>query len=252
MIYDWQKHLFLPSDGQFLLEEGGYFETLKIVDGDFKNQDLHLKRLIYGLEQNGYKQYPSFVAVLETARQLLKNPECRNFNVLKLVYFPNQNEVYLQFRTLLYNQADYTDGVHLQVASEVRSYSAKYHYKMTDRKVDLALRKQAQAAGYFEVLYANEQQELIEGTVSNLFMIKAGELYTPPLAKGILNGTMRQAIFQQFSKLIKEVGIQQNELADYDGCFITNALIGIMPVQTITWGDIVHHYDVNQVKQFKI
>lgn len=250
MIYDWQKQAFVESDGQFLLEVGGYFETLKIENQRLVNVTGHMNRLIRGLLAKGYSHIPDFQDFMRDVSQLLKCEVVRPFNVMKFVYFPKTDEIYLQFRFLAYDQADYIEGVRVKVADEVRVLTKDAEYKATDRKRAISLREAAKQNGYYEVLYQAEHDLLIEGTVSNVFMVQKDIIYTPPL-HGILNGTMRERLFQLFPEMIEERGIKRSELPLYDGCFITNALIGVMPVKEIHWDGVIYSYDVTSVHTIK-
>jgi para-aminobenzoate synthetase/4-amino-4-deoxychorismate lyase len=55
----------------------------------------------------------------------------------------------------------------------------------------------ARAAGFDEVLFLNQRGELTEGAISNLFIERAGKLYTPPLAAGVLPGIFRRRLLER-------------------------------------------------------
>lgn len=246
MIYDWQQRTFIQSDGQFLLDAGGYFETIKIERNQFVHAHLHIQRITATLEMEGYS-IPHFESILNDAKMLLNTRKLSVFNVLKLVYFPIKDEVYLQFRTIEKSLIDDMQGVSIQVLSTPRKPMKEHAYKTTDRGTLNQIREQGKQQGYFEVIFQNEHKMLLEGTVSNIFFMKAGKLYTPKRA-GILEGTMRKRVFQRFPRIVKEQNIYTTELGAYDGCFITNALIGIMPVYSIACDDRVYTYDITGVQ----
>lgn len=250
MIYDWQQKIFLESDGQFLLESGGYFETIKIENQQLNNPQLHSSRLVQALEAHGYTDFPPFLHILSEVTKLLQTAAMEPFNVLKLVYFPLQNEVYFQFRVIEYDDVDYSEGVRVQVAATPRPLTYEYEFKSTNRTQSIQLREQAKQNGYYEVLYQTADQALLEGTVSNVFLLKADTIYTPPL-HGILKGTMRTRLFRLFPERIKEQNIYQDDLKQYDGAFLTNALIGVMPIKEIEWNGTSYAYDVAVVNQLK-
>jgi para-aminobenzoate synthetase/4-amino-4-deoxychorismate lyase len=47
------------------------------------------------------------------------------------------------------------------------------------------------------VLYCNERDEVTEGTIHNLVVEKDGRLVTPPVACGVLPGTLRQELLER-------------------------------------------------------
>ncbi|MGL4663040.1 MAG: aminotransferase class IV [Culicoidibacterales bacterium] len=249
MIYDWQKRTFLQSDGQFLLDAGGYFETIKIENTQLVYEHLHIQRITYALEMEGYS-LPCFEMILDDAKLLLTEHDMKEFNVLKLVYFPNENNVYFQFRTFEQSIADYTQGVRIQVFSLPRKPLKEHGYKITNRSHLNQIREQGKRQGYFEVVFQNENKMLLEGTVSNIFFMKAGKIYTP-MRQGILAGIMRNRIIQRFQSIIEEKNIPTAEIGEYDGCFITNALIGIMPVCSIECDDNIYMYDITHAQKLQ-
>jgi branched-chain amino acid aminotransferase len=52
----------------------------------------------------------------------------------------------------------------------------------------------AQDAGADDAILLGQYGELLEGATSSLFLVRAGELYTPPLALGILPGITRDRV----------------------------------------------------------
>lgn len=81
-----------------------------------------------------------------------------------------------------------------------------------------------------DVIIMNEKKEIIEGVSSNLFIVKNGEIKTPPLSSGCVAGIMRRVVLDicrskgyQFS----ETSIFVSDLNDADEIFLTNAISGI-------------------------
>lgn len=91
-------------------------------------------------------------------------------------------------------------------------------------------------AGAYEAIMLNWEGYVAEGTISNIFFVKSGILYTPALNTGILEGVTRGLVLDlaRREKIeTRERLIQPNELFDADECFITNTTIEIMPASTI-------------------
>jgi len=88
----------------------------------------------------------------------------------------------------------------------------------------------------YECIMLNKEGFLTEGTVSNLFFVKNGVIYTPSRDTGILDGITRQTIID----IAKREGIKVlegyfriEELIKAEEVFITNTLIEVMPVSRI-------------------
>jgi len=91
-------------------------------------------------------------------------------------------------------------------------------------------------AGAYEGIMLNWEGYVAEGTISNLFMVKQGKLYTPSLKTGILEGVTRDLVLRlaRRSKLpVGEVLLAPRSLLAADECFITNSTVEIMPVTKI-------------------
>lgn len=88
--------------------------------------------------------------------------------------------------------------------------------------------------GMDEGILANDAGQPICGTRSNLFWVKAGKVYTPPLDRAGVEGIMRRKIIKSEYKYKVNVYIEMGEwesLLEADEIFVSNALIGIWPVQ---------------------
>ena len=85
-----------------------------------------------------------------------------------------------------------------------------------------------------EVLRLGPHGYLTEGTVSNLFLVKNGVLITPPTWAGVLEGVTRQRVIQAALRLkipVQEVMVTRHELFNADEAFLTNVLMGALPIR---------------------
>lgn len=81
-----------------------------------------------------------------------------------------------------------------------------------------------------ECLLLNDKHHIIEGISSNLFAVKNGVLYTPPVADGCVDGVMRKKILEiaRDNKIaVYEISVMQNVLLGADELFLTNTINGI-------------------------
>ena len=102
-------------------------------------------------------------------------------------------------------------------------------HKTTDRALYNAASRFAQSHGYADVIFLNEKGEVTEGATSNLFLEKNGQLFTPPLHCGLLNGIARQQIFRQHRDINERI-ITLQDLLTADALFISNAIRGYRKV----------------------
>jgi para-aminobenzoate synthetase/4-amino-4-deoxychorismate lyase len=81
------------------------------------------------------------------------------------------------------------------------------------------------AAGAFEILFHDEAGFLTEGSFTHIFVRRGGRLATPPLARGLLPGILRE-------RLIETGEAVEQDLVAADlvsGFYVGNALRGLMP-----------------------
>ncbi len=69
-------------------------------------------------------------------------------------------------------------------------------HKTTRRPLYDRLFAAAQLAGFDDVLFCNERDEVTEGAISNIFVRIEGRLCTPPLACGVLPGVFRRHLLE--------------------------------------------------------
>jgi branched-chain amino acid aminotransferase len=91
-------------------------------------------------------------------------------------------------------------------------------------------------AGYDEAILLDQQGYVAEATGENLFLVRDGVLYTPPVAGGILEGITRESIL----RIAKDKGIPVEERRfsrDYlycaDEAFMCGTAAEITPVREV-------------------
>jgi len=88
-------------------------------------------------------------------------------------------------------------------------------------------------AGIAEGLMVNDRDEIICGTMTNVFLGSKGILYTPSLLECGVSGVMRQqviAVAEDQGIKVQEAPLSKDDLKSADEIFLTNALIGLWPV----------------------
>lgn len=101
---------------------------------------------------------------------------------------------------------------------------------------NIMARIEATGAGASEAFMLNTDGYVAEGTVSNIFIVKDGNVKTPPLSTGILNGVTRSLVIEIAEKnsiRLTEQPFRPEELHRADECFVTSTLYEVMPVTSI-------------------
>jgi branched-chain amino acid aminotransferase len=94
-------------------------------------------------------------------------------------------------------------------------------------------RLEAQQMGAAEGIFLNLQGYVTEGTVSNIFFVKRGTLYTPQASCGLLEGITRKVVLELARKgrfPLKEGAYRPAQLLAADEVFLTNSSWELMPV----------------------
>ena len=97
-------------------------------------------------------------------------------------------------------------------------------------------RREARGLGFDEAIFLNDKVELTEASVSNIFWLKDGILFTPSVDCGLLPGVIRGVVIE----LAREMGMEVMEcrhnldtLLSSDASFITNSLIGAIAISYV-------------------
>jgi branched-subunit amino acid aminotransferase/4-amino-4-deoxychorismate lyase len=88
-----------------------------------------------------------------------------------------------------------------------------------------------QLAAPAEALMLNNAGEICCAAAANLFWIKGGELFTPALDCGVLDGVMRRQVMGL--ETVREVRAPRAMLETADAIFLTSSLIGVRPAATL-------------------
>lgn len=91
---------------------------------------------------------------------------------------------------------------------------------------------EAQQSGAGEGLMLNEQGYVAECTGDNVFVVKNGALFTPPISSGALAGVTRGVVFELASELgipISEPNMTRYDIYTADECFLTGTAAEIIP-----------------------
>jgi branched-chain amino acid aminotransferase len=91
----------------------------------------------------------------------------------------------------------------------------------------------ARARGAYEAISVASGGELLEGSSTNLFVVKGGRVATPPLSVGILGGITRATVLEAAASegnALEERLLFPPDLYRADEAFITSTLREIVPV----------------------
>ena len=216
----------------------GVFETMKASTGKIFALPEHLNRLMRGLCVLGIKPPCSRKRLRDCLDCSLQVNKLKSAMVRLTVWQENRRtRVAVIVRPYQpWPREKYVEGFKARVSYLERRESLKVsNIKSLNYRPFLMAYKEAVGKGNDEAIFFNRQDELIEGSRSNLFFIKGGTLCTPSLVCGCLKGVTRQIVI----KIARELGIRVKcvkakleALLHADEAFLTNSLMEVMP---LTW-----------------
>ena len=134
----------------------------------------------------------------------------------------------------LYPEDLYHQGLTMVTCSTRRTSPAALspRVKSLNYLNNILAKLEAQNAGAGEGLMLNEQGYVAECTGDNLFIVKNGQMSTPHLNSGILEGVTRAVVFELAEKL--EIRTMECELTKYDiytadECLLTGTAAEVIP-----------------------
>ena len=95
---------------------------------------------------------------------------------------------------------------------------------------------EARQNGYDEGILLDSKGMVSEGAGENIFMVKDGNLYTPPLSSSVLDGITRDAVMkiaESFKLGVIETEIPREQLYIADELFFTGTAVEITPIKSV-------------------
>lgn len=223
----------------------GIFETLAVANGESLLWDRHMRRFFRGATRLGLKA-PAEELLRREAEQV-----CRGAprGVLKIMltrgnsgrgYAPAMDATPTRTVGLLpwpdYPARYRTDGVSVQFCHTlITRHNILAGLKHLNRLEQILARMELKDS-CTEGLMQDETGHVIEGTMTNLFVVSHGTLLTPDLKFSGVAGIMRGLVLERAPALsidCRVTGIKRENILDADEVFLTNSLIGVWPVRRI-------------------
>ncbi|HVJ67670.1 MAG TPA: branched-chain-amino-acid transaminase [Caulifigura sp.] len=138
----------------------------------------------------------------------------------------------------LYPAELYEKGMQIITASTIRNHPAALspRIKSLNYLNNIMAKIEATDAGAPEAIMLNHKGDVAECTGDNLFLIKRGELLTPPLDAGVLDGITRRAVMRLAAGAgvtVREITLQRHDVYVADECFLTGTAAEVIPVVAV-------------------
>lgn len=138
----------------------------------------------------------------------------------------------------LYPEEYYQKGLEIVTVPTVRNLHSALNpaIKSLNYLNNIMAKIEANNAGVEEAIMLNAEGFVAECTGDNVFIVKDGELFTPPLSAGALYGITRRVVMELAEEegcRVSEPNLTRYDLFNADECFITGTAAEIVPVVKI-------------------
>lgn len=211
----------------------GVYESIRVVNGVIYFIEEHLERLMESARIVGLTHQFTPESVRVALEKLVAETESGTYNIKILLIGGNEPNLYiLPLNPHFPDKKLYRDGIHCVVYTYERAFP---HAKTLNMLQSYLAYKQAKEAGAYDAVLLDREGRITEGTRTNFFCIKEKTLYSPP-EETILLGVTRKTVLKVAAENgfeVVEKDIRPEDLASYDGAFLTSTSSGIMPIASI-------------------
>jgi branched-chain amino acid aminotransferase len=230
-----------------LLYGDGIFEGIRFYNGRVFRLEQHLERLwnsarsicldipmtrremtdalLETIRQNHLRDGYIRLVVTRGVGNLGLNPEqCKNPSV-----------IIIAATIALYHEDFYRKGLSIVTVATRRSNPASLNpaVKSLNYLNNVMARIEANLASADEALMLNDAGNVAECTADNVFIIKHGQIFTPPTTAGALEGITRSVVSDiagEFDIKVIEADFTRHDIFVADECFLTGTAAEIVPV----------------------
>ncbi|CAH2716213.1 Branched-chain-amino-acid aminotransferase [Neobacillus rhizosphaerae] len=232
-------HGFLYGDG--------VFEGIRVYSGNVFRLDAHLKRLFESAQsimlEIPYSQEEMTQLIVETIRK--NQLESAYIRVVvsrgkgNLGLDPSScskpNVIIIAEELTMYPKEFYERGIKIASVASRRNRPdvLSPQIKSLNYLNNILVKLEANQAGVEEALMLNDQGYVTEGSADNIFIVKNGVVYTPPVYLGALEGITRNAIIDVARAKgyeVRESPFTRHDVYVADEVFLTGTAVEVIAV----------------------
>jgi branched-subunit amino acid aminotransferase/4-amino-4-deoxychorismate lyase len=230
----------VPLGWAAVLSGEGLFETIRVVEGELLRFGAHVARLRAAARQVG------LAGGLPTSPRPLVAPLLEAWGardgVLKLVLAAGETPGAAQLLAMMTPTRPLPAGarergVTVEPAAGACGADTPTAGLKTLSRMDWGLTRRAvRVRGHFDALLVDAHGRVTEGTVTNIFWVTGGVICTPAARLGVLPGVVRAEVLEWArwnGRSAHEGDWQLQDLLDADEAFLTNALVGALPLRAV-------------------
>lgn len=220
----------------------GLFETMRVVNGRIVLQHLHFERLFHGLSILQFQCPPLFTpqylaeSVLALCRKMIIEPAARiRLNIVRGnggLYDPENHSpnLIIEAWPLELPASMNENGLIIDIYDKARKhFDILANIKSNNYLPYVLAALYAKQNRLNDCLLLNTEGRICDATIANIFWVKDGRLFTPPLSEGGVGGVMRRYLLENTASHypVQEALLTPQMLEQADELFLTNAIQGI-------------------------
>jgi branched-chain amino acid aminotransferase len=230
-----------------LLYGDGIFEGIRFYNGRVFRLEEHLERLWDSARSICLEIPMTRSAMTEALLETIRQNDMRDGYIRLIVtrgvgnlgLNPAQckrpSVIIIVAQIALYPEAVYRNGLTVVTCATRRTNPGALNpaVKSLNYLNNVMARIEANLAGADEALMLNDAGNVAECTADNVFVIKRGQIFTPPITAGALRGITRAVVFEIAAELglkISETEITRHDVFIADECFLTGTAAEVIPV----------------------
>lgn len=210
----------------------GFFETMRVADGAIPLWKGHCARMAAAsgfwkapLPEPGFLLDKLLALTGGTAHGKLR---------LQFGFRHGKLDWLAEFTPGRFDAPGAASGLKVRVYRDcAKAQDAEANLKSNHRSVYLKARHWMAGQELDEAIVLNTSGEVCDATLSNVWWVESGQVFTPPLSSGPVAGVMRHALMETLRNRrwqVFEEAANPDRLAGADEIFLTNALRGVMVV----------------------
>lgn len=233
-----------------LLYGDGVFEGIRQYNGRIFEKDAHLRRLFESAQGTRLKMTYTFQQLSDALEETVKINGFRDCYI-RLVCTRGAGSLgisplngcktstfIIADKIQMYPEETYKKGMSIITASIIRNHpnALSPRIKSLNYLNNVLAKWEAIDAGVDEAVMLNHLGFICECTGDNIFLVKGGQLLTPPEESGILLGITRQVVMnlaRAAGIAVIEKNLTRQDMYIADECFLTGTGAEVVPVTRI-------------------
>jgi aminodeoxychorismate lyase len=222
----------------------GFFETMKIIDGEILLKQLHFERIKRSFEVLKFQmpQLFSFEKLEQDILQTVKKNKQFSLARVRINFFRKDGELFeannhqcnILIQSFKLNEAFNElnkNGLMIDIFPDAKKSTDIFSNIKTNNYLPYTMAAiWAKEQKLNDALLLNFNNHIVDSCIANIFLISGENIITPSLESGCVDGVMRKYIIQQLqhkNSIVIEKQISIEDVLQADEVFLTNAIKGI-------------------------